>query len=697
MIKKLIFAGAMLAAISSCKMENPLLTESKAPFGAPEFDKIKTEHYLPAFEVGIAEAKAEIDAITSNTDEPTFENTIEAMEFSGQTLNKVAGIFYNVMEAHTNDQMQEIAEEIAPKMTEFSMYVSLNAPLFERVKAVYEKKDELGLDVDQMTLLENSYKGFVRGGANLPEEQKAEFGKISEELSLATLQFGKNVLAATNAYTLHLTDSADLAGLPDFVKVMASETAKAKGLEGWAFTLQAPSYVPFMQYSTKRNLREDMWKAYNTRAIGGENDNTEVVKKIVDLRTKKANILGYETWADYVLEERMAKNRETVNNFIMQLLKPSLPFAKKDVADVFAYAKKNGFEGSELMPWDFNFWSERYKEAEYALNTEELKPYFRLENCIDAVFSLATRLYGLEFKQLDNVPVYHEDVMVYEVTDADGRHMALFYADFFPRDSKRGGAWMTGFRDQSIRNGVEYRPFINIVCNFTKPTADTPSLITHDEFTTFLHEFGHALHGILAEGRYPSLTGTGVARDFVELPSQILENWGYEEEYLQSFAKHYQTGEPIPAEMIEKIIRSKNYLAGYGQVRQLHFGYLDMNWHTLTSLPEVSTVEFEQKTLAPYAVLPAVPGAAFSNSFSHIFSGGYSAGYYSYKWAEVLEADAFSKFKEEGIFNPETAKSFRDNILSKGGMEDEAVIYRNFRGHDPKPEALMEKLGLVKK
>ena len=697
MIKKLICAGAMLAAISSCKMENPLLTESKAPFGAPEFDKIKTEHYLPAFEAAIAEGKAEIDAITSNPDEPTFENTIEAMEFSGQALNKVAGIFYNVMEAHTSDALQEIAEQIAPKMTEFSMYVSLNAPLFERVKAVYEKKDSLGLDVDQRTLLENSYKGFVRGGANLPEAKKAEYGKLSEELSLATLQFGKNVLAATNAYTLHLTDSADLAGLPDFVKVMAAETAKAKELEGWVFTLQAPSYVPFMQYSTKRNLREQMWKAYNTRAIGGENDNTEVVKKIAQLRIKIANILGYETWADYVLEERMAKSRETVSNFIMQLLKPSLPFAKKDVAEVFAYAKKNGFEDSELMPWDFNFWSERYKEAEYALNTEELKPYFRLENCIDAVFSLANRLYGLEFKQLDNVPVYHEDVMVYEVTDADGRHMALFYADFFPRDSKRGGAWMTGFRDQSIRNGVEYRPFINIVCNFTKPTADTPSLITHDEFTTFLHEFGHALHGILAEGRYPSLTGTGVARDFVELPSQILENWGYEEEYLQSFAKHYQTGEPIPADMIEKIIRSKNYLAGYGQVRQLHFGYLDMNWHTLTELPEVSTVEFEQKTLAPYAVLPSVPGSAFSNSFSHIFSGGYSAGYYSYKWAEVLEADAFSKFKEDGIFNPETAKSFRDNILSRGGMEDEAVIYRRFRGHDPQPEALMKKLGLTRK
>ena len=698
MTKKLIIAGAALALISSCTMKNPLLTESSAPFGAPEFDKIRNEHYLPAFQAAIAEAKAEIDAIVANPDEPTFENTIEAMEYSGGALNKVANIFYNLMEANTNDELQQIAEEISPMMTEFSMYVSLNPVLFERVKAVYEKKDSLGLDKDQMTLLENSYKGFVRGGANLPEDKKAEYGKLSEELSLATLQFGKNVLAATNAYTMHLTDSADLAGLPEFVKTMAAETAKEKGLEGWVFTLQAPSYGPFMQYSKVRNLREDMWKAYNTRAVGGENDNTEIVKKIVDLRYRIAAILGYETWADYVLEERMAKSRETVNDFIMQLLEPSIPFAKKDVADVLAYAKKNGFEGKELMPWDFNFWSERYKEAEYSLNAEELKPYFRLENCIDAVFSLANRLYGLEFKELDNVPVYHEDVKVYEVTDAaNGKHMALFYADFFPRASKRGGAWMTGFRDQSIRNGVEYRPFINIVCNFTKPTADTPSLITHDEFTTFLHEFGHALHGILAEGRYPSLTGTGVARDFVELPSQILENWGYEPEYLQSFAKHYQTGEPIPSEMIEKIVKAKNYLAGYGQVRQLHFGYLDMNWHTLTALPEMSTIEFEQKTLAPYAVLPSVSGTCFSNAFSHIFSGGYSAGYYSYKWAEVLEADAFSKFKEDGIFNPETAKSFRDNILSMGGMQDEAESYRNFRGHDPKPEALMKKLGLVKK
>ena len=697
MIKKLIIAGAVLALITSCKMENPLLTESKAPFGAPEFDKIKTEHYLPAFEEGIKEGKAEIDAIVANPDEPTFENTIEAMEHAGAKLNKVAGIFYNLMEAHTSDEMQAIAEQVAPMLTEYSMYSSLNAPLFERVKAVYEKRNELGLDKDQMILLEDNYKGFVRGGANLSEEDKAVYSKLAEELSLATLQFSKNVLAATNAYTLHLTDSADLAGLPEYAKVMGAETAKEKGLEGWAFTLDYPSYGPFMKYSTVRNLREDMWKAYNSRALGGEFDNSEVVKKIVDLRIKTANILGYETWADYQLEERMAKSRNTVNEFIIQLLEPSMEFAKKDVESVFNYAKKNGFDGDKLMPWDFSFWSERYQEAEYSLNAEELKPYFRLENCIDAVFSLANRLYGLEFVELDNVPVYHEDVKVYEVKDADGRHMALFYADFFPRASKRGGAWMTEFRGQSIKDGVEYRPFISTVMNFTKPTADTPSLITHDEFTTFLHEFGHALHGILAEGRYESLTGTNVPRDFVELPSQILENWGFEPEYLNSFAKHYETGEPIPAELIEKIVAAKNYLAGYGQVRQLHFGYLDMNWHSLTSVPEMSVIDFEHSVLAPYETLPAVADTGFSTSFSHIFSGGYSAGYYSYKWAEVLEADAFSLFKEKGIFNPEVAKSFRDNVLSKGGTEEASELYRNFRGHDPQPQALMEKLGLTKK
>jgi peptidyl-dipeptidase Dcp len=677
-------------------MENPLLTESSAPFGAPEFDKIKNEHYLPAFEAGIAEAKAEIDAIVANPDEPTFENTIEAMEVSGQTLSNVAGIFFNLMEANTNDQMQQIAEEVSPMLTEYTMYVSLNADLFQKVKAVYEKKDELGLDQDQMKLLEDNYKSFVRGGANLSDEDKKLYSQWSEELSLITLQFSKNVLAATNAYVLNITDSTKLGGLPEFVRTMAAETAAEKGLEGWAFTLDAPSYSPFLKYSTERELRKEMWTAYNTRAIGGEFDNTEIVKKIVDLRIKIANILGYETYADYALEERMAKNKLTVNEFIKNLLEPSMVFAKKDVADVYAYAKKNGFEDTQLQSWDFSYWSEKYQQAEYSLSAEELKPYFQLESCIDAVFGLATRLYGVTFKELNDVPVYHQDVKVYEVNDADGRHLALFYADFFPRASKRGGAWMTDFRGQSIRNGVEYRPFISTVMNFTKPTADAPALITHDELTTFLHEFGHALHGIFAEGRYASLTGTNVSRDFVELPSQIMENWAFEPEYLNSFAKHYQTGEPIPAELIEKVVAAKNYLAGYAQVRQLHYGYLDMAWHSLTELPAEGTVEFEQKVLAPYAVMPAVEGSAFSTSFSHIFSGGYSAGYYSYKWAEVLEADAFSLFKEKGIFNTEVSNSFRKNILSKGGAEDEAVIYRNFRGHDPEPQALMKKLGLTR-
>ena len=696
MTKKLLIAGATLALISSCNMKNPLLTESSAPFGAPQFDKIEDAHYLPAFEAAITEAKAEIDAIVANEQEPTFENTIEAMEYSGKTLDQVAGIFYNLMEANTNDAMQATAEQISPMLTEYSMYVSLNNDLFQRVKAVYEKKDELGLEKDQLKLLEDNYKSFVRGGANLSDEDKALYSKWSEELSLVTLQFSKNVLAATNAYTLHVTEEADLAGLPEFVRTMAAETAAEKGLEGWAFTLQAPSYGPFMKYSQNRELRKQLWMAYNTRAVGGEFDNTEIVKQIVDLRIKIANILGYETYADYALEERMAKTTPTVNEFIKNLLEPSLKYAKKDVADVLAYAKKNGFNDSKLMPWDFSYWSERYQEAEYSLNAEELKPYFQLESCIDAVFGLASRLYGVTFEELNNVPKYHEDVKVYEVKDADGSHLALFYADFFPRASKRGGAWMTEFRGQSIRNGVENRPFISIVCNFTKPTADAPSLITHDEFTTFLHEFGHALHGIFAEGRYGSLTGTSVSRDFVELPSQIMENWAFEPEYLNSFAKHYQTGEPIPAELIEKVVAAKNYLAGYAQVRQLHFGYLDMAWHTLKEVPAMSTIEFEEKTLAPYLVVPAAEGTCFSTAFSHIFSGGYSAGYYSYKWAEVLEADAFSLFKEKGIFNTEVSHSFRENILSKGSTDDADVLYRNFRGHDPQPEALMKKLGLTK-
>ena len=697
-MKKYTFiAAAMLPLILSCKMENPLLTESKLPFGAPQFDKIRNEHYMPAFEQGIAEAKAEIDAIANNPEAPSFENTIEAMEYSGETLDRVSSIFYNLMEADVNEQMQQIAEEVAPMLNDYSMYVSLNEKLFERVKAVYEQRDSLALEKDQLKLLENTYRSFTRNGANLQGEDREKYSRISEELSLTTLAFQKNLLAATNAYVLNITDSTKLDGLPAYVVDAAAESAAEKGLEGWAFTLDYPSYSPFMKYCNDRELRRQMYMAYGSRAVGGEYSNCENVSKIIDLRIQSAQLLGYRTYADYALEVRMAKDAGTVNKFLADLMNPSLPYARADVKMVEDFARKNGFEGDRLMGWDFSYWSEKLQKAEYDLSEELLKPYFKLENCIDAVFDLAHRLYGINFKIREDIPGYHKDVKVYEVTDEDGSHLALFYADFFPRPSKRGGAWMTEFRGQSIKDGVERRPFISIVTNFSKPTASTPSLITHYEFTTFLHEFGHALHGMLAEGRYGSLTGTSVARDFVELPSQIMENWGYEPEYLNTFAKHYQSGESIPMELIDKIVASKNYLSGYSQVRQLQFGLLDMAWHSLESLPQTDPVSFEKTALKPYEVMPGVAETAISPGFSHIFAGGYAAGYYSYKWAEVLEADAFSLFQEKGIFNTEVSHSFRENILSRGGSEDAAVLYRNFRGHDPEPEALMKKLGLSSK
>lgn len=703
-------AGAILCLLSSCDNKmNPLLTDSTLPYGAPQFDKIKTEHYLPAFEQAITEAKAEIDAIVNNPDAPTFENTIAALDEAGGRLNDAAGIFYNLMEADTNDQMQDIAEKVSPMMTEYSMYVSLNEPLFARVKAVHESAE--GLEPDQARLLEKTWKSFVRSGANLGAEDKETYSKLSEQLSLLTLQYGKNVLAATNAFTLNLTDEADLEGLPDFVREAAVETAKSKEMEGWAFDLSAPSYGAFMKYSTRRDLRQKMWMAYNTRATEGENSNIELCRQIAESRLKIANILGYETYADYALEERMAKNPQTVNAFIQKLLEPSLPAAKAEVKELYEYARANGFEDSEIQPWDFGFWSEKLKDARYSINDEQLKPYFRLESCIDAAFGLAGKLYGLTFEERKDIPVYHPDVKVYDVKDADGVHKALFYADFFPRASKRGGAWMTEFRGQSIVNGVEKRPFISLVTNFTKPTAGKPALLTHDELTTLLHEFGHSLHGILAEGRYSSLTGTNVSRDFVELPSQIMENWAFEPEFLDTFARHFETGEALPDTLINKIVEAKNYNAAYAQVRQLQFGILDMAWHTLKggsesghfdrlsdlkTMQELGTIAFEKAALKSSNVIPSIPQACISTSFSHIFSGGYSAGYYSYKWSEVLEADAFSLFKEKGIFSTEVSHSFRDNILSKGCSEDEDVLYRRFRGHDPEPEALLEKLGIVR-
>ena len=697
MKKAAILAAAALAAITSCKMENPLLSESPLPYGAPQFDKIKTEHYLPAFKQAIAEGKAEIDAIVSNPEAPTFANTIEALERAGRSYNRVGAIFYNLYEADTNEEMQAIAEEVSPMATEYSMYISLNEKLFERVKTVWEQKDGLGLAPDQMRLLDKTYKGFVRGGANLSAEDKEKYSKYEEELSLLQLQFGKNALAATNAFKLNLTDESDLEGLPGFVREMGAQTAKENGQEGWTFDLSQPSMSPFLKYSTRRDLREKLWRASNTKAVGGEFDNTGICREIAELRIKIADILGYDTYAGYATEDRMVKSPEKVNSFIGELLGPSLPAALNEVKAIYEYAKAGGFEEPELMPWDFSYWSEKYKDAEYSLSDEQLKPYFQLESCIDAVFGLATKLYGIQFNERKDIPGYHKDVHVYDVTDADGRHLALFYADFFPRASKRSGAWMTEFRGQSIdADGTENRPFISIVTNFSKPTETSPSLLTHDELTTFLHEFGHSLHGMLAEGRYESLNGTNVDHDFVELPSQIMENWAYESEYLKPFAKHYQTGEEIPDELIDRIVAAKNYLAAYAQVRQLQFGMIDMAWHTLKALPEEGTVEFEHKVFAPTNVIAKPEGTCMSTSFNHIFTGGYAAGYYSYKWSEVLAADAYSRFAAEGIFNTEVSDSFRSNILSKGSQDDEATLYRRFRGHDPEPRALLESQGIIK-
>lgn len=697
MKKSIILAGMLLALITSCKMENPLLSESTLPYGAPQFDKIKNEHYLPAFQQAIKDGKAEIDAIVANPDEPSFENTIEALAYSGRAVSRVGGIFYNLKESNTNDGMEQIAEELSPLLTEYEMYASLNAPLFERVKAVYDKRDGLGLTREQMRLLEDTYKGFVRSGALLSDADKEKYSKLEEELSLTQLQWQKNALAATNAWAMNLTDEADLAGLPDYVREMGAATAAERGESGWTFDLSQPSYVAFLKFSTRRDLREKIYRAYNSKALGGEFDNSEICRKIVDLRIQIANILGYETYADYAIEDRMVGSKEGVWKFLGELLEPSLPAAKKEVADILAYAKANGFEGNELLAWDFSFWSEKYKNSLYDLSDEQLKPYFQLESCIDAVLGLATQLYGISFEERTDIPGYHPDVHVFDVKDENGEHLALFYADFFPRASKRGGAWMNDIYSQYTYEGADHRPCVTIVMNFSKPTASAPSLLTHDELTTFLHEFGHALHGMLTKCTYPGQSGTSVDHDFVELPSQIMENWGYERDFLKQFAKHYQTGEVIPDELIDKIIASKNYNAAYFQVRQLQFGYLDMNWYTRTSLPELGTEAFEASVYEPLNLLPRVDGTCVSTAFSHIFAGGYAAGYYSYKWAEVLEADAFSLFEEMGIFNKEVADSFRRNVLEKGSTEKEAILYRNFRGHDPETRALLLKLGIISK
>ena len=696
MKKQILIAAMALTTLAACQSDvNPLLVDWNTPYQTPPFNEIKVEHYAPAFDVAIAEARAEIDAIVADTAAPTFANTIEALERAGSKLTRIEYIFFNILEADANEQMQQVSMEVQPKLTEYSNDVSLNPELFARVKAVYDQRESLDLSLEEAKLLEKTYKSFSRNGAALDEEKKAQYREISAELSQLTLQFGQNVLAATNAFTYNITDSTVVAELPDFVKEGLAADAKARGAQGWTVTLQAPSYGPFMTYSSNRELKEQLWRAYNSRAmVDGANDNREIVKRIAELRLQMANLLGYATYADYVLEERMAESADNVNNFLKELLDATKKYADKDYATINAYAKSLGLQG-EVMPWDFSYYSEKYKNEKYALSDEMVKPYLKLDNVKKGVFMLATKLYGLEFKENTEIAPYHPEVSVYEVYDATGKMMAILYLDFFPRETKRGGAWMTEFRAASFdEEGNEIRPLVSLVMNFTKPTENTPSLLTFDEFTTFLHEFGHALHGMLGEGKYASLTGTSVYRDFVELPSQLLENWATEKEYLDLWAVHYESGEQMPAELIAKIVDAKNYLAAYSNVRQLSFGMTDMAWHSLTEPYKGDVEAFEKASMKPTQVVPEVEGTGMATSFSHIFSGGYAAGYYGYKWGEVLDADAFSLFKEKGIFNTEVSTSFRENVLSKGGVEHPMELYVRFRGHKPDQKALIERMGL---
>ncbi|WP_158209404.1 M3 family metallopeptidase [Myroides phaeus] len=673
-----------------------LNTQFNTKHGTAPFSKIKTEDYKPSFEKAINETKEEINAITSNTEAPTFENTIEALAYSGMSLDIISNIFFNLNSAETNDDMQKIAQEVAPLLSALSNDISLNEELFKRVKTVYEQIDNLNLNTEQKTLLTKNYKSFVRNGALLPEDKKNRLREIDAELSKTSLTFGENVLAETHKYQLNITDKKDLAGLPEGAIEEAKSLAEQEGKEGWLFTLDYPSYIPFMTYADNRALRKEMAIAAGKKAFQDNEHNNEAnVLNIVKLRHERANLLGYKTHAHFVLEERMAQSPDKVNAFLNELLAKAKPAADKEFAELTAFAKKLD-NIDQLEKWDGSYYSEKLKQERFSLDDELLKPYFQLENVLDGAFQVANKLYGLTFTEVQDIDKYHQDVRTFEVTNDKGEFVAVFYSDFFPRKGKRNGAWMTSFKNQYVLNGVNERPHISIVCNFTKPTATKPSLLTFNEVTTLFHEFGHALHGMLANTTYPSLSGTNVFWDFVELPSQIMENWCFEKEALALFAKHYQTGEAIPMELVEKIKESASFLEGMATVRQLSFGLLDMGWHgqdptTITSLKDFEVAQFEAT-----AQYPDVRENAMSTSFSHIFQGGYSSGYYSYKWAEVLDADAFAFFKDNGIFNKEIATKFKDNVLSQGGTDHPMTLYKQFRGQEPTPDALLKRAGLIK-
>jgi len=676
-------------------MNNPLLEDFDTLYDATPFSRFKNEHFKPAFEKAIELAKTEIALITTNTEEPSFSNTLEALEFSGEKINRISSIFFNLNSAETNEEIQNIAQEISPLLSEFSNDITLNEVLFKRIKTVYQHKDDLDLSTEEKMLLDKKYKAFVRNGANLNDKEKIELREIDKVKSKLSLQFGENVLAETNNFEMIITEEKELEGLPEGVIEGARMLAEEKKVDGWIFTLDYPSYIPFMTYADNRQGREKMAKAFGSRGMKNDKyDNQDIVLKIVSLRHKRAKLLGYQSHAHYVLEERMAEKPEKVMSFLNNLLTKAKPAAIKDFNRIQKLAKEDGIE--DFQKWDGAYYSEKLKKAIFNLDDELLKPYFQLENVIQGVFNIAEKLYDLHFVETTEIDTYHKDVKTYKVTDGKGQFIALFYADFFPRKGKRNGAWMTSFKGQWKKDGVNSRPHISIVCNFTKPTSTKPSLLTFNEVTTLFHEFGHALHGMLADTTYPNLSGTNVYWDFVELPSQVLENWCYEKEALNLFAKHYQNSEIIPMDLVQKIKDSANFQEGMTTLRQLSFGLLDMAYHSKDPEAIKSVKAFEKDAFGETQLYPDVEENSMSTAFSHIFQGGYSSGYYSYKWAEVLDADAFEAFKEKGIFNKEVATKFKNNILSQGGTQKPMELYKKFRGKEPSVDALLKRAGLLK-
>lgn len=676
--------------------ENPFFVAFGTPFETVPFEKIKNEHYMPAFREGIRQHDLEIEAITGNAEAPNFDNTIVALDRSGDLLVSVSSVFYNLTSANTNDELQQIARDVSPLLTNHYDNISLNEKLFQRVKAVYEQKDELGLTTEQRMLLEKTYKQFARGGANLPADKQAILREINKELSLLSLKFGDNLLAETNNFKLVIDNPDDLAGLPQFVRDAAAAAAKEDSLEGkWLFTLHTPSRIPFLQFSDRRELREKVLMAYANRGNNNnEYDNKEIAAKMASLRVKKAGLLGYPTHADYILEENMAKTPQNVYDFLDKVWAAALPVAKKEAAELQAMIDAEG--GSfKLEPWDWWYFAEKVRKQKFDLDEEALKPYFSLENVRTGMFEVANNLWGLTFTERNDISKYHPEVRTFEVKEADGSHIGILYMDFFPRASKEGGAWMNSYRDQYVVGDSVVSPVITTVCNFTKPTADTPSLLTFEEVSTLFHEFGHALHGLLSDCTYRRLSGTSVPRDFVELPSQIMENWAGDPEVMKMYARHYQTGEVIPQELIDKLQASEHFNQGFATVEYMSACYLDLDWHTLTDTTLQNTLEFEIASLNKAGLIPEIIVRYRSPYFAHIFAGGYSSGYYAYLWAEVLDADAFEAFKETSLFDPATAKAFRDNVLSQGGTDDPMKLYTQFRGKEPDVKAMLKRKGLI--